>query len=284
MKIIFLDIDGVLVLTRDAVSKVIEQPKAQNILYYGFGPKRVEFLKKIFDSVEDVKIVVISTWAAYFNSIELDKIFENEGVEGKIIDVIGHNGYASISSSGKADFVKYYVQNNKIKNYVVIDDQELYVKNLVKVDKKMGLTLGDVELAIHILNKRIEHEFIEACRLCGNLTYREDKPDCQSIVSGAGIGPLCENCLHVMERHEKLMHNMGMVYMPKALGTECGHKTLLSGEFKESVDVVCPNCCGEHELCETCNREGVCSQDVDISWTTIKKIYKKIVDFEKGKK
>ena len=272
MKIIFLDIDGVMVLTRDAVSKIIERSNAQNILYYSFGPKRVEFLKKIFESVEDVKIVVISTWAAYFNFIVLNKIFKNEGIEGKIIDAIGHNEYASTSSSGKADFVKYYVQKNKIENYVVIDDQELYVENLVKVDKNVGLTLGDVELAIHILNKWKGYKFTEACRLCGKLTYREDKPDCQPIVSGIGIGPLCEDCLHVMERHEKLMKNKGMMYMPKTLSAKSGHKTLLSGEFKERVDIVCPNC-GEG---------GTGSQDMVISWTTIKNIYEKIVKFEKG--
>ena len=86
-----------------------------------------------------------------------------------------------------------------------------------------------------------------------------------------------------MERHEKLMYNLELAYMPKRLSAEGGHKTLLSGEFKENMDVVCPDCHGEDELCETCKGEGVCSQDVDISWTTIKKIYKKIIDFEKGK-
>lgn len=83
----------------------------------------------------------------------------------------------------------------------------------------------------------------------------------------------------------------GYVLMPERLTAENGAKGALSGEFKESVQVTCPECDGsgddpdfdgdptEHGgACLECNGEGTVAQNVPVSWDTIKDIYKAAVE------
>lgn len=76
------------------------------------------------------------------------------------------------------------------------------------------------------------------------------------------------------------------IIMPKALTAENGAKYLLSGEFYETVSILCEECGGEGEIlqddgsdstgtlipCEYCD-SGLYQQKVTIGWTTIKEIY-----------
>ena len=66
------------------------------------------------------------------------------------------------------------------------------------------------------------------------------------------------------------------VLLPKRLTGGNGAKALLMGEFFETVRVDCPECFGEG--CEACGHEGYEKIRVDISWQTIKEIYRKIVE------
>ncbi|MGR3220749.1 MAG: hypothetical protein ACUZ8H_13170 [Candidatus Anammoxibacter sp.] len=69
-----------------------------------------------------------------------------------------------------------------------------------------------------------------------------------------------------------------LVRMPAKLTAENGAKTLLTGEFHEIYNYQCPECAGdgtddEMDTCRACNGAGEFSQQVDVSWTTIKEIY-----------
>jgi len=66
--------------------------------------------------------------------------------------------------------------------------------------------------------------------------------------------------------------------MPKALTAENGAKALLMGEFKEVVERICPHCEDEGEACPDCNGLGEWTEDVYVSWTTIKAIYAMAVE------
>lgn len=70
------------------------------------------------------------------------------------------------------------------------------------------------------------------------------------------------------------------VLMPKRLTAENGAKAALMGEFKESIEVPCPECFGELEdyECETCENVGRVSQGVTVGWDTIKEIYSRAVE------
>jgi len=71
------------------------------------------------------------------------------------------------------------------------------------------------------------------------------------------------------------------IKMPKELTAENGAKGLLSGEFKEVIDIYCDNCnsgtvtdpSGSEYECEECSGSGYVNQSVPISWSTIKDIY-----------
>jgi len=67
------------------------------------------------------------------------------------------------------------------------------------------------------------------------------------------------------------------VVMPHRLTADNGAKSLFIGEFSEQITVECPECNGDDE-CDECGGEGRVSQDVAISWDTIKRIYKMAVE------
>lgn len=77
------------------------------------------------------------------------------------------------------------------------------------------------------------------------------------------------------------------ILLPSELTAENGAKKLLIGEFFEEIESVCSECAGDgyetwdgifDEVCEACNGAGVITIKVPVSWTTIKSIYKKIVE------
>ncbi|MDU6584631.1 MAG: hypothetical protein E6503_12745 [Klebsiella michiganensis] len=70
----------------------------------------------------------------------------------------------------------------------------------------------------------------------------------------------------------------GYVMVPMRLTAENGAKGVLSGEFSETQFVNCPECFGDDE-CETCDGSGRIEIKVPVSWTTIKEIWIKGVEY-----
>ena len=68
-----------------------------------------------------------------------------------------------------------------------------------------------------------------------------------------------------------------MILLPKSLTAENGAKALLIGEFHQQIERTCSDCFGDDPSCDICKGMGTYIEDVQISWTTIKEIYKKIV-------
>lgn len=70
------------------------------------------------------------------------------------------------------------------------------------------------------------------------------------------------------------------VMMPRALTAANGAKSLMMGEFSETIGVVCEYCISDDDQleCELCLGTGEHEQKVPISWDTIKDIYAKAVD------
>jgi hypothetical protein len=65
------------------------------------------------------------------------------------------------------------------------------------------------------------------------------------------------------------------VLMPSELTAENGAKYLMIGEFKETVSLDCFTCHegSSSDDCEICGGTLVYSEDVPVSWDTIKSIY-----------
>ena len=137
MKIIFLDIDGVLAIPRTR--------------FKTFAPECTDALKTILQST-GAKIVISSTWRKLHSTAELDAMFVMYGFPiGSIIDSTPNspNGVrgAEISS---------WLHGRDVEDYIVIDDEDFdikeYTDRIVNTKFKIGLTSEDADKAIKMLS------------------------------------------------------------------------------------------------------------------------------------
>jgi hypothetical protein len=163
MKVIFLDIDGVLNtgiyathffeickhfdLTRKAAKDIRHGLRDQ----FGshFDPRPVNLLKYIIEKT-DAKIVVSSTWRS--SGLETMKLmWEMRDLPGEVIDI------TSYLNTDRGEEIEAWLKENNVDSYVIIDDDKDMLPeqllNFVQVDGEYGITLKDAEKIIEILNK-----------------------------------------------------------------------------------------------------------------------------------
>ncbi len=70
----------------------------------------------------------------------------------------------------------------------------------------------------------------------------------------------------------------GWVMVPKRLTTENGAKGALSGEFSETTFISCLECFGDDD-CDTCDGSGRIEIKVPVTWSTIKSIWDKGIEY-----
>ena len=142
MKVIFLDIDGVL---NPQVDYEIDDLLKNN----GVKTKRnyKTFSKRCMDNLNDLiketgaKVVISSTWRIGYSQEMLQKHFESQGFEYKILDYTPSLGYDTV----RGNEIRSWLNKHKdIENYVIIDDDNdmlLYQKpHFCLVDSWGGLT------------------------------------------------------------------------------------------------------------------------------------------------
>lgn len=149
LKIIFLDIDGVL--------NVIPQGHDK---YGGIFHKHFEDNLKYLIENTNAKIVISSSWRG--NGIEeLREMWKFRNLAGEIIGVTPY-----MDNRNRSDEIQYWIDNNQpIENYVIIDDDNvshMHKNNFIKtsdnidhpdcIDIGYGLTKICTEKAIKILN------------------------------------------------------------------------------------------------------------------------------------
>ena len=154
MKIIFLDVDGVLnnaSYIKKCYKRSINKKKT---IYSGknvpFDPHNLKNLAKIVNKT-GAKIVLSSTWRIFKSHIYvLEARLAEYGL--RIYDKTDN-----INMIKGAEITEWLKQHRDIENYVVIDDEEYNLSNfidnkhLVIVDSKYGLTFGDRIKAIEKL-------------------------------------------------------------------------------------------------------------------------------------
>ena len=122
MKVIFTDIDGVL------------NPHWKT----NWSKSAIKIYNKICKEY-DLKPVITSTWRINHTKEQLQKIFNNQGIEVEIYDYTPH-----IDQKDRGLEIKEWLSNNKVDNFVIIDDIVHniipHVGNVVKVRSWVGLT------------------------------------------------------------------------------------------------------------------------------------------------
>jgi hypothetical protein len=190
MKIIFLDIDGVL-NSENWYRRRFKEIDTKDILgkypYYEFDPKSIEQLNRII-SETGAKIVVSSTWRASYSVDDLQTLLNTVGLKGEVIDKTPHMSTKGVDSNentvgyttprgceiewwlkNKGNFQRInwsfekqleYLEKGLVKNYVILDDdsdmlygqREHYVKCNALFN---GLDEKTADKAIEILNTPI---------------------------------------------------------------------------------------------------------------------------------
>lgn len=159
MKVIFLDIDGVL-NTPSSESRCGE--------YIGIDDEKVEKLKKIVEKTK-AEIVLISTWKKYWRKEEklkplqdysatyLDEKLAKQGL--KAIDKTKDKADGRYLPRGEG--ILEYVCRNNVENYIILDDCQFDYDGcdltdcLIKTKQTEGLTKAQVENACEILLKQL---------------------------------------------------------------------------------------------------------------------------------
>ena len=184
MKIIFLDIDGVLNSERwykhrweQMDMKVVEE----RYPFFEFDPDAVARLNRLVQET-GAQVVISSTWRMGRSIEELQKLLDDVGFTGKVIDktpffhdLVGHSYSVPrgceidhwLKERGKFQRINWspekqleYIERAKVKNYVILDDDSDMLYNqrehFIKTPSMTGLTDEHVDQAIEILNTPLE--------------------------------------------------------------------------------------------------------------------------------
>lgn len=151
MKILFLDIDGVL-----------NSVKFFNTLPHGFtttrsdeilDPEAIERVNKIINET-GAKIVVSSSWRIGLSLVELQILLKDHGITG---DIIGMTPSLSFKGRRRGHEIQAWLNNHlEVIDFIILDDDSDMVHlmpALVKTSYQEGLLDVHVELAIKMLNE-----------------------------------------------------------------------------------------------------------------------------------
>lgn len=158
MRLIFLDIDGV--LNSELWSKNPESHVDGNRRW--FDPRCVSLLNKLTDKTE-ASIVVSSTWRVGKTTMELKELLSEMGITGEVISKTGQ----SESGIRGVEIHEWMLHNQHLlgclrhlyRDYVILDDDSdmLYWQrhNYFQVDPYAGLTPNIVYRAQNFLNSAL---------------------------------------------------------------------------------------------------------------------------------
>jgi DNA-binding LacI/PurR family transcriptional regulator len=142
VKIIFLDLDGVLV-NRAALRARRLDPQHKPAA----DPEAVAALNHIVEST-GAQIVVTSTWREEYSLAELRELLARWGVSGFVVDV-------TPMGNARGQEIQEWLTLHAAEHFVILDDQsdmERLQAHLVKTETEAGLTMREAEMAIAHLN------------------------------------------------------------------------------------------------------------------------------------
>jgi len=150
MKLIFLDIDGV--LNSNNWFKHCDEVLGKGQLTNNFCPEAIEELNHIVKTTE-AKVVITSTWRVLQSKKELQKHFKEEGLNCEIIDT------TPVLKTERGIEIQTWLDQTKltIEAFVIIDDindMPSLEEDLVLIDSNTGLTKDYRNLIKEKLKKR----------------------------------------------------------------------------------------------------------------------------------
>jgi hypothetical protein len=149
MKIIFLDIDGVL-NNLESLRLPRTKLKSSTHSYSAAHPSCIEALNRIITETQ-ARIVVSSTWRGIGLGV-LFEIFHEWGIKAM---TVGYTPLWPIGSERGDEIAEWLSQHPEVTSFVILDDGDDMGQlrhRLVQTDFEVGLTNADADRAIAILN------------------------------------------------------------------------------------------------------------------------------------
>ena len=158
MKVIFLDIDGVLVTRNSIKYQYLNFPDDTSIR---FSKKAVKNLNKLIRLTE-AKIVISSTWRLFHSLEELQNIFKKQSIKGEVISTTSVERATVEEDIPRGQKITDWLgQHPEVEQYIIIDDDvqadciQFHPFNCVETSYKRGFASEDrFNEAIAILNKK----------------------------------------------------------------------------------------------------------------------------------
>jgi hypothetical protein len=162
MKVIFLDVDGVLnseetcehwhEITQggNGFGGFFREEDAITISDTKWGESLVGRVRKIVEAT-GANIVISSTWRRHFSIEKFKEMFKLYGWDVPVI------GMTPKLSGGRGVEINAWLKNNPVESYVIIDDVDQFLIEqrpyYVETNMMVGITEDDVTKAINILSK-----------------------------------------------------------------------------------------------------------------------------------
>lgn len=172
MKIIFLDIDGVLNSYQEWVP-VAERMKSDLVWdLHDLTPKYIERLNEIIEKT-DAKIVISSSWRLQYSPHEIEDMLIFRGFKGSVIDeipLIAESGWMEqkprlekielngVINADRGDEIQYWLNHNQVSNFIILDDIDYdnvikyFYSHFIHIKKGTGILPQHVEKACRKLN------------------------------------------------------------------------------------------------------------------------------------
>lgn len=157
MKVIFLDIDGVLVTRNSIIYQYLNFPDDTDIR---FSKKAVKNLNKLI-RLTKAKIVISSTWRLFHSLEDLKNIIKKQGISGEIISTTSVEKATIEEGIPRGQKISDWLeQHPEVEQYVIIDDDvqadciQFHPYNCVETSYKRGFSPEDrFNEALVILNE-----------------------------------------------------------------------------------------------------------------------------------
>ncbi|ENF3295790.1 ead/Ea22-like family protein [Escherichia coli] len=177
------------------------------------------------------------------------------------------------------DFMKHFSPETVLALLDELERNQQYIKSRDQENEDIALTVGKLRVELEAAeNNLIDSE-------CHVAELEEALRDKQALLEASEKRiaeledkPVSQTCKLNEPSGNSPVTPDGWVMVPKRLTAENGAKGALSGEFSETTFISCLECFGDDD-CDTCDGSGRIEIKVPVTWSTIKSIWDKGIEY-----